>query len=64
MKPSPEDIRIGKIAALEDLICTLESDIGEFKRHDLTGVQNAEMQKELCNLLQELQRRRRDLKHE
>lgn len=61
MNPSPEDIRLGKIAALEDLLATAESDIGEFYRDDLTDVQNTCMQAALFVLFMELSQRRVDL---
>lgn len=57
MKPTLEDIRIGRRAALEDLIATCESDIGHFVRDDLSEAQNTEMQTELVSLSLELKER-------
>lgn len=62
MNPSPEDIRIGRMAALEDLIATCDTDLQNcFQRHDLTPEQNQEMCKELGRLWLELSQRRIDL---
>ena len=57
MKLTKEDLRVGKMAALEDLLSTCESDIGEFQRDDLTAEQNAAMHQSLFMLSIELAER-------
>lgn len=62
MNPSPEDIRIGRMAALDNVKAHLESDIGHFKRDDLTEAQNEQMQAEMAKLYLEFAERKKHLR--
>lgn len=53
-----DDLRIGEIAALEDLLSTCENDIDDFRRDDLTEPQNNAMWEALERLRVELTKRR------
>lgn len=52
------DLIIGEVAALENLIAHCESDIGEFRRNDLTDRQNAAMWDVLERLKSDVIKRR------
>lgn len=56
-----QDLILGEIAALEDLISTCESDIGNYRRDDRTDRQNAAMWDSLEKLKTEFTARRATL---